>query len=125
MKTSLISKLLCVLFTVSGTILFLVFGVFLIIFIYEIDSKEFINFNIPTISKNEFFNFNSLDFLRNLKLEYSINFKIILKILFNSSMLMLFWLQHIIMSNKHFKIFMEKYVAYHTFERGLYNLSKF
>lgn len=121
MKVSLISKLLCILFTIPGALLFLGFAGLLNIFIFEIDVNNY--FPIPTISKNNYFSLDDYEIF-NLMTRKNTFLKNAFKANFNILMIVLFWIQHIVLSNKNFKNFMEKYFHYHAFERGLYTLSK-
>ena len=122
MSHSFLSKILSVSFTIPGAILFKIFATVLIIFIFEIDSKNLFSFEIPTISKNNFYSLDNVELVKSISKENSFlrNF---LKLSFNCLMMVSFWIQHIVLSNKNFKNFMEKYLSYHNFERGFYNLS--
>ncbi len=137
MKISHISKLIQIVLTISSSILFPIFGFLFLIFIFEIplSMNKFLNINmninIPTISNNEYFNINKYEFFNKI-IEGNKNINTnkikenILKAIINLFLLNLFWLQHIILSNKNFKNFMEKFFNfnYHLFERGFFNLSK-
>ena len=69
MRVSLFTKLICVLFTIPGAILFLVFAGLLNVFIFEIPTNKFTNFNIPTISNNDFFSLDNYGFFNILSLQ--------------------------------------------------------
>ena len=123
MQHSFVSRIFSVIFTISGALLFLIFGVLLNIFIFEIDLSQYLKINIPNMSNNDYFDIFKLDYIKAYK--HSKFSTIAIKIIFNISLLLGFWVQHIIMSNKIFKNFMENLCYYQSFERGLYTLGNY
>jgi predicted PurR-regulated permease PerM len=102
--------------TISGAILFFVVSLVLGYFLYDEDKLEY---KLPRISHNPFFNICD-----HIRCKDSIYSNILIKIVFNSSLISFFWFQHILMANNRFKIFLTNFTNYPTYERGLYILSK-
>ena len=123
MQHSLFSRSLSLIFTIPGAFLFLVFDILLIIFIFEINLSQYSKIHIPNISTNNNFEIFKQYFFKDFK--YSKSISLIIKIVFNFSLLFVFWVFHIIMSNRNFKIFMEKIFFYQSVERGLFTLCNF
>lgn len=112
-QANFLSKFLCVVFTISGTVLFLV--TFALLNIFLMDLEVFDQFNIPRISHNPFLNICNLDSLSKLPCTQS-------KVVLNLLLICLFWLQHIVLANKRIKEMLGG--SYYIYERGLYTLSK-
>lgn len=122
---SIYIKFLSIIFTLLGAVFFLVFGYLLLIFLFELDlGNDYLSFELPTISKNNFFQIENTRIYKVFSSKFEQDIYVISKILFNSVILCLFWIQHIIMSNKNFKKFLEKFCDYHAVERGLYTTGK-
>ncbi len=100
--------------TITGSILFFVAVSLMAYFV--IDKDLFEQVKLSRMSVNSFFSI--CDFLGCEK--NSMLTKILTKLIFNTSLISLFWFQHILMANNRFKMFLTNFSNYPTYERGLF-----
>lgn len=115
-RVSNANRIVSSILTVGGSILFFAAFTLLGYFIYD---EDIINYNLPRISHNPYF-----DLCGHVACIKSIYSKVFMKILFNSSLISLFWFQHLLMANNRFKIYLTNFTNYPTYERGLFVFSK-
>jgi hypothetical protein len=99
-----LDRILCVVLTIFGFVFFFVaFGLFLV---FLIDSEYTDKYNLPRLGHNPYVNYEKES------LQY--------KLLMNCGFILLFWLQHLILSNDTFKSLMSTFTNYRVYERGVF-----
>jgi hypothetical protein len=102
------SRFLTCFFTITGVIGFLFSLPLFYYFLFDRDLLD--KYKVPRVNNNDYFDLSTLKIKDN-----TLN-----RIIFNTFLALLFWLQHIIMANPYFKSFLGKISQYQTYERGLY-----
>lgn len=108
-KVTFAGRILSIFFTISGVVLFVAALGSLSYFLMDLPLLD--EYGVPRTSRpNEILNLR----------ESSIYVRIAL----NTALTLLFWHQHIVMSNGKFKSFMTSFSNYPVYERGLFNTCK-
>jgi hypothetical protein len=113
LKVSFYGRLICVVTTILGILLFLIYVFLNMLFVLDLDYFDKYGFN--RVSKNRYFNLCT-------KIQCD-NMEIIYKSIFNILILNMFFLHHILFAFLKLKECLNYLFNYSVFERGLYILS--